>query len=493
VISMEDWVTIRNLKKRKPEMGTRKIAEFLGISRNTVRRALRSENYPGYNRASKVNKKLDVYAEFIKESYIIKKQRVSVIIGNLRSKGYDGSDVSVYRYISEKFKSEKELGKTRSFKPYETMPGEQMLFDWSEYSVNLGGIITKVYVHLTILGNSRYKVFNASLSVKQSDVFDALEESFYEIGGTCDRLQVDNARVFVDNASVNEFKWNKRFLNFCGYYGVKPTRSLPGHPWSKGKVENPFDYLENHFITNMIFHSFEDFCKKLKKFQEDVNNRNHSKLSKSPYEAYLKEQENLLELPQDRYIGIKEEFRKVTRDCLISYNGNRYSVPHIYAGNEVWVKIYKGAYLRVYSKVNKLIAEHKLVSGKGEVIIDKSHYKGYNSNSSIESFKLSSSKLKKRFKNYERLKDFLLCLKAQKHLNAEYHLSRIVQIFEDYSDEDCINCMEECLKYNKLSFYLVKGYLSANAKVELKIENFMLSEVLLPKGEVKRSLWEYRL
>ncbi len=40
---MEDWVTIRNLKKKRPDLGTRKIAELLGVSRNTVRRTLRSD------------------------------------------------------------------------------------------------------------------------------------------------------------------------------------------------------------------------------------------------------------------------------------------------------------------------------------------------------------------------------------------------------------------------------------------------------------------
>jgi hypothetical protein len=268
---------------------------------------------------------------------------------------------------------------------------------------------------------------------------------------------------------------------------------LPKRPWSKGKVENPFNYLENHFITNMRFESFEDFHKKLKEFQEGVNKRIHSKLGKSPYKAYLKERESLLELPKDRHMERKGEYRKVTKDCLISYNGNKYSVPHIYAGDEVWVKVYKGVYLRVYSKVNKLIAEHKLERGNGEVIIEESHYKGYNGNSSKESFKLSSSKLEKRFRDYERLKDFLLCLKSQKNLNVGYHLSRIVEIFEYYSEEDCVNCMEECLKFKKVNFRLVKGYLSSKAKVELEIDRLLLNGVNIPKGEVKRSISEYQL
>ncbi|WP_457572207.1 hypothetical protein [Desulfovulcanus sp.] len=104
------------------------------------------------------------------------------------------------------------MGKGRSFKPYETLPGEQMLYNWSEYSVNLGGNLTRTYVYITILGHSRYRIYNATLSIKQSDVLDVLEESFLEFGGVCQRIQVDNARVFVANEPVE-----KPFFRACLY------------------------------------------------------------------------------------------------------------------------------------------------------------------------------------------------------------------------------------------------------------------------------------
>jgi len=44
VVSTEDWVTIRNLRKKNPYMGTRKIADLVGISRNTVKKALASDH-----------------------------------------------------------------------------------------------------------------------------------------------------------------------------------------------------------------------------------------------------------------------------------------------------------------------------------------------------------------------------------------------------------------------------------------------------------------
>ena len=47
---MEDWVTIKTLKKRRTKLGTRKIEKLLGISRNTVKKALVSESTPEYKR-----------------------------------------------------------------------------------------------------------------------------------------------------------------------------------------------------------------------------------------------------------------------------------------------------------------------------------------------------------------------------------------------------------------------------------------------------------
>ena len=50
---MEDWVTIRNLKKKNQSLGTRAIADMLGISRNTVKKALASDEAPQYSRGER--------------------------------------------------------------------------------------------------------------------------------------------------------------------------------------------------------------------------------------------------------------------------------------------------------------------------------------------------------------------------------------------------------------------------------------------------------
>lgn len=487
---MEDWVTIRNLKKHNPSLGTRRIAKLVGISRNTVRKALQSETYPHYEREKRTYEKLKPFHDYIKESYLIKNQRVSVIISNLKLKGYDGSNIAIYRYIYEHFKELKKDMHTKAYRPYETPPGEQMQFDWSEYKVKLGEEEVKIYVHLLICGFSRKKILNVSLDLSQSSILTVLIESLLEIGGICKRIQVDNAKQFVANASVREFKWNEFFLRFCGYYGIEPTRSSPYYPQSKGKVENPFSYVKHHFIRNNRFESFEDLFKKLKIFQEEYNNRQHSKLQSTPNELFKKEKGFLLPLPSENIFLTNVEVRKVSSDCLISYKGNRYSVPYYFVDKEVWIRSYKGLKLQAYSQNGKLIAEHSITKGKGKVIVSKAHYKDYNDIGCQNSFDSLKERFLERFSCFKEKEIFLERLKGQKRINPAYHLKKILSIFSYYENSDCIDVMEECIKYNAFSYHMVKGLIQ---KHNLRNDAISFIGVEIPKKQVKRSMQEYRL
>jgi len=180
---MEDWVTIRNLKKKNPNIGSRELAKMLGISRNTVKKALNSDEAPQYNRGErKINEAVESFVPFIKESFLKKHLKASRILKDIKSRGYKGTQYALYAYIREFLKPiQNDVTKATpsAFMRYETVAGEQMQYDWSPYTVQIGGNSVKINVHQTILGFSRYKFYDVSLYVTASDVYTALEESFY--------------------------------------------------------------------------------------------------------------------------------------------------------------------------------------------------------------------------------------------------------------------------------------------------------------------------
>jgi hypothetical protein len=184
----------------------------------------------------------------------------------------------------------------------------------------------------------------------------------------------------------------------------------------------------------------------------------------------------------------------VTSDCLIAYSGNRYSVPCLYAGQEVWVRTSQGIRLLAFSKAGKLIATHTLKAGRGHVIIQKEHYRGYIRSKDRESFFITAERLKERFQSYERMEEFLLGAKAQKRINPDYNLYMIRRLFEDYADQDCVMAMQECFRYNCFSYAFIKGFLTANARVMVDLKpSARWHELSLPPTELKRDLKEYSL
>ncbi|MFH1320374.1 MAG: IS21 family transposase [Bacteroidota bacterium] len=482
---MEDWVTIRNLKKRNSKLGTRKIADLMNVSRNTVKNALKNNKEPQPTRNRKINPEIKPFKDYIYEKLVVKGFQGSRVLEEIISKGYEGSRSAFYRYIDTVKPSN-----SRTYQPYETAPGEQSQFDWSPYTVTIAGTLVKIFVFSYINSFSRYRIYEGSLSETQSSVFEALENSLLQCGGVAQRIQTDNATCLVTNASRSNLQWNKRYLQFCGHIGFTPTRSLPGHPWSKGKVERPFDYVEEHFIKGNRFTSFHDFIDRLKEFQDKVNNRVHSTTRKPPAELFEQEKDSLLELPADRYVGVKEEVRKATADCLISFDGNKYSIPYLFACKEVWIKVSRGYELNIYSSQNKLIATHCLVHGKGQVILNNAHYKNHN----IErgNWDRMSKMFVKLFPDYDW---FLDKLKTQKKINKNYHLTHILKIAKYYHHQDMKNAFCIARDYNTYNHVFIRGYMEHHAQI---IEDVPELTQINPEHSsstisIKRPLAEYNI
>lgn len=262
MISLELWTTIRYLHAQG--ISKRKIAVQLGISRNTVAKALSLDKLPKYERKKQhVNLHIAPFESEIQRMALEQKFIGTRILREIRTKGYKGSKDALYRYL-RKLKADHVEGKPSV--RFETGPGQQAQFDWSPYTISTANEVIKVVVFSFTLGYSRLKVFFASLNETQVSVFEAIESALWFLGGAPKELLVDNHKNMVDDPRPGHFKWNSRFLELCGHYRMKPVACRVGNPRTKGKVENPFYYLEEHFIRGNTFLSFEDFCERLERF-----------------------------------------------------------------------------------------------------------------------------------------------------------------------------------------------------------------------------------
>jgi len=481
VIAMEDWVAIRALKAKNPKMSLREISRLIKISHHTVKVALESAEAPVYKRSTASNDKLQPFKEVIGEMLNKKHLKGSRILNEIRSKGYTGGKTALYEFLDSI-----RVDVKKHFTPYETAPGAQSQFDWSPYTVPIAGALTKVIVFSYINAFSRYIIFEGSLTENQGAVFEAMENSFTESGGLPERVQTDNAKVFVKNASVKNFAWNERYLQFCGHYRYNPSRSLPAHPWSKGKIEKPYQYLETHFIAGNEFENFSDFIKKLKLFQATVNARLHATIKTSPDELIAEDRQKFSALPETRYVGVKEEIRRVTQDCLLSFKGSRYSVPWMFAGKFVWLRVSRGFFLEIYSQANVSIATHTLSTVSKAVVIDKSHYRA------SPSAEISFDRLKVRFLEiFPEYELFIEKLHAQKRIEPRRHLFHILEIAKLYHEDDVRKAFNYSIENNIFTSHIIKGVLEKDCARTTEVSRMKLKSEL-PQGSVSCDLTEYR-
>jgi transposase len=196
VLGVEAWTTIRYLQAQS--VGIRAICRQLGVSRTTVRHALRSDEPPHYQRPPRPNPQLARYEARIHAWYFGQHLIGSRILRELRKLGYTGGPTALYAYVRQLRTA---TPSSKATVRYETPPGRQGQFDWSPYTVDLGGELTKVIVFGMTLGCSRRKHYTVSLDETQASIIEAIEACLHHFGGAPKELLVDNARALVTDAN----------------------------------------------------------------------------------------------------------------------------------------------------------------------------------------------------------------------------------------------------------------------------------------------------
>ena len=427
-------------------MSIRAIAKRLKVSRNTVRRYLRQGGPPVYER--RVERELVTmgFEERVKE--LLKDGHIgTVIYERVKGEGYKGSLSSIYRLINAI--REDEMRKEKATSRFETGPGEQMQYDWKEWELLVGGKKLKVYIHQLVLGYSRKKYFTFSVSIKTTDVIRAIRDGLEYFGGVARELVIDNGKqmvIFHNKGGVVRF--NEEFLKFCGLYGIEAKACKPYRARTKGKVERPFYYLQEHCLRGLEVGDLEEFKRELFDFTRRYNSRKHSGLGVSPDELFEREKDSLRSLPEIKPFELfPREIRKVSSDGYISWGGNFYPVPMRYCFQDVTVESLYGVRIRVYGKEGDVILDKEVtLFEKGHKPIHPEHddiNKGYTD----KARRIRSSRIKKFIDCFGQIGErFYEGLKGVTGQNIYWHLDEILSYRDLYETEDIKKALSDCLE-----------------------------------------------
>lgn len=308
------------------------------------------------------------------------------------------------------------------------------------------------------LGFSRRKYYSISRDETQASVFEALEAAFAHFGGAPKEVLVDNAKVFVTDAHPDRFAWNPRFLELCGHYAVEPVACQPYRPQTKGKVERPFFYLEQHFIKGRSWDSFDAITDGLARFiAEDLDERVHHTTQERPIDRFAREQTLLTPLPTRPFLSTQEQSRLVSWDCLVSFGGSRYSVPWAYAGQRVWVRPSRGVQLTIRGPSGDWLATHDVAPTRGSTAIDPAHYAGLRAGRPKTKVLVTQHFLT-RFPGHEW---FVEGIFTQHPPNGVAHLRAILGLADLYPTGTVIAALAAARTYDTYAHWFIRALLEA--------------------------------
>jgi transposase len=360
----------------------KRICRELHLSRNTVRKVLRSDDTAfSYERERQPMPKIGPWQDELNRLLVANhgkpsRERLTLvrIYEELHALGYAGSYDAVRRY-AKSWAKEQGSAAADAYVPLFFPLGDAYQFDWSHEIVVINGVTTTVKVAHVRLCHSRMMFVRAYPRETQEMVFDAHDRAFAFFGGACTRGIYDNMKTAVETVFVGKDRqYNRRFLQMCSHYLVQPVACTPASGWEKGQVENQVGLVRERFFTPRLrFKNYDELNAWLldKCIAYARAHRHIDQPDRTIWNVFEEERGKLVDY-RGPFDGFHAVPASVSKTCLVRFDNNKYSVRSTAVGRPVEIHAYADRIVMRQDGVT--IAEHARCYGRGETIYDPWHY-----------------------------------------------------------------------------------------------------------------------
>jgi transposase len=378
--------TIRKIRcaYQRDGKSIRQIARDFHLSRNTVKRVLRSEATEfTYERTAQRLPKLGPFEDTLLAALATdaskprRQQRTAVVLfEDIQRAGFDGGYDSVRRYV-QKWRRQAVGSQAAAFIPLRFDAGEAYQFDWSHELVELGGVAVKVKVAHFRLCYSRMPFCIAYYRESLEMLLDAHVHAFAFYGGSTRRGIYDNLKTVVTKILLGKDRnFNRRFQQLASHYLIEPVACTPAAGWEKGQVENQVQFIRGRLFVPRVK------CADLAELNQSLCDRcrtlaagyQHPEFAdRMVAEVFAKEQPRLHRVATF-FSGYKELPVRVSTTSLVAYDTNRYSVDAAAVGRTVMLRAYADRIVVV--EAGAVVGEHPRVFDRHQVRYNPWHYVG---------------------------------------------------------------------------------------------------------------------
>jgi transposase len=302
---------------------------------------------------------LDGFKETI-EAKVKSNNKAKSIFRFIKQRGYTGSYTTLQRYVQKVKKEEVRKATIR----FESSPGLSAQVDWKEDMTlyNRRGEKFEFSIFLFVLGYSRYKYIELVSDRKQETLFGALTRSFDDIGGMPHEIWFDNMKQVVDHqkSDFHGVVLNERFKQYAMDAGFKPIVARPFRPQTKGKVEALARLMEQLYVYDGEFDTWEDLGEIVSVFGIEINLEKSQGSGRVPFDDLDNTEKGYLRLTDTQLLqtySTHKLWRVVSKESMVNYDNRKYSVPLEYIGKRLEVKA-DDQYLRIYDGYDLVRMHH---------------------------------------------------------------------------------------------------------------------------------------
>jgi len=428
------------LRLHREGHGNKQIAKTLGVSKNAVKRVLRSgiAEVPKLERTSK----LDADIDHVRGLYVECKGNLIRVAEELATR--HGSKIGYSTLTS--FCRRHGIGqeKKQAVGQYHFEPGEEMQHDTSPHRVKIADKERLLQCASLVLCFSRMLFAHLFVRFRRFECRLFLQAAVQSFGGATSRCMIDNTSVILAHGTGRDAVPTPQMQAFSKRFGFDFIAHEVGDANRSARVERPFHFIENNFYPGRTFSSLDDLNAQLKDWCVRVNDRPKRTLGASPRTLFTLEQPALKPLP----IHIPEIYdvhpRRVDVEGYVSVHTNRYSVPVQLIGRRIEVRESADS-IRIFDG-HELVATHRcLEPGAGQkVTLDEHRDRGRKKKNRTP----HPEEQTLRAQN-EVLSELIDRLKKRRG-HPKKALKRLHKLFLDYPTDALVKAVSDALAHNLL-------------------------------------------
>lgn len=366
MLGVEDWAEIRRLH-RAEGIPIKALARRFGVSRNTVRAAVRSTEPPRYVRRAMPSAVDAVEADIRRLLGAHPRMPAKVIAERV---GWERGLTVLRERVRELrplFLPPDPAGRT-SYRP-----GELAQWDlwFPAVDIPLGfGLTGRPPVLVGVSGYSRWMVARMIPTRQSHDLLLGHLACLVELG------RVPRSGVYDNEGAIGRWRGGRpeltpAFQAFRGTLGMGVILLKPGDPEAKGLVERANGYLETSFLPGRRFASPADFNVQLSDWLVLANGRHHRSLDCRPLDRIAEDRAAMLALPPVLPDPAFRTSTRVGRDHWVRVLGSDYSVQPRVIGRRVEVRADHDEV--VITCAGELVARHPRSLVRHRTVTDPAH------------------------------------------------------------------------------------------------------------------------